>query len=222
MAKMNVINNISPNLTINPGDTTDSYLQFSINNTDEWRIGGDATDDSYRISQGSALGTNDVLNIDANGIVLTPLQSLAFNKLNEEADVTGDGTDHSIGSVTASTAIVDQNSDMTEGNGSGTPAIFTAPVDGLYELFISMNWNGNPVSTIIVFIVTSNRTYRVFNSPMRGKVTNFYGGQARLSCTNTVIADMDASDTAVFHYQGSGGVKNSSVKNFKIGATLLV
>jgi len=222
MAKMNVINNSTINFAVNPGTATDSYVQFAINGTDEWRVGSDATDGSYRISQGAALGTNDALNIDANGIVLTPLQSLAINTINSEGNVTGDGTDHDIGSVTATTSVIDQNSDMTEGDGAGTPATFTAPVGGLYHLSLVLKWNGNPIDTVTVFIVTSNRTYRVFNSPMRGQVTNFFGENGFLIVGCSVISDMDASDTAVFHYQGNAGTKNSTLIKFQIGAHLLV
>ena len=57
MAKNNAINNRLTDFTIDPGATGDSYVQFAINGTDEWRLGvDDDADDAYKLAQGSALG----------------------------------------------------------------------------------------------------------------------------------------------------------------------
>ena len=93
MAKINAINNKSGELTIDPGASGDSFVQFDINGTSEFRIGVDDTDDSFRISQGSALGTNDTFVMTAAGEITMPLQS-AFSAYNSSDDLnaTGDGT----------------------------------------------------------------------------------------------------------------------------------
>jgi len=74
MAKVNSIDNQSESLTIDPGASGDSFVQFDINATGEFRIGVDDTDDSFRVSQGSALGTNDTFIMTDAGEKTTPLQ----------------------------------------------------------------------------------------------------------------------------------------------------
>lgn len=216
MATNNNINRKSDPFTINPA-SGDSYVQFDINTTGEYRIGvDDDAGDSFKISQGSALGTNDHLVINANGIMTLPLNPAFINEENSEGSVTGDGTIHDYGSVTATTSVVDRGSNMTEGDGAGTPATFTAPVTGVYYLQWSMFCNGSPVPSWIGYITTSNRTYRFLNSPGRQSGFDFFGANGRVAFTGAVLADMDASDTAVWYYVGSAGTKNSTI----IGVTL--
>ena len=45
MATKNSLNNKSQELTIDPGASGDSFLQFNINTTGEFRIGVDDTDE---------------------------------------------------------------------------------------------------------------------------------------------------------------------------------
>ena len=63
-------------ITSDPGAATDAFLQFDESTTGKWRIGNDATDDSFRISQGSALGTNDGLIITSAGVPTFPSAAL--------------------------------------------------------------------------------------------------------------------------------------------------
>ena len=118
MATNNAINNTSNPLassavTIDPGASGDSYVQFNINTTGEFRIGVDDNDgDAFVVSQGSALGTNNTYRIDAStGIVTLPLQPAFVAKLNTENNVTGDGTVHTFGTTTATTEVLDTGSD---------------------------------------------------------------------------------------------------------------
>jgi len=127
MATQNVINKFSQDLTIDPGAAGDSYTQFSINGTGEFRIGVDDTDDSFRISQGNALGTNDTFVMSAAGERTMPLQPSFGAYLSSTAsDATGDNTDVQIA---FDSEVWDQNSDYNAGLGR-----FTAPVDGCYLL----------------------------------------------------------------------------------------
>jgi len=222
MATINKINRESDPFTIDPGASGDAYIQFNINGTGEFRIGvDDDASDAFKISQGSALGTNDTFVMTADGIMTLPLNPAFINEQNTESSVTGDGTVHSYGSVTATTSVVDRNSDMTEGNGAGTPATFTAPLTGLYYLQWRMNANGNPVPSWIGYITTSNRTYRFINSPGRQASFNFFGQTGFLCFSGGVIADMDASDTAIWYYVGSSGTKNSSLNGVTLSGYLI-
>lgn len=131
MAKVNAINNAAGELTIDPGASGDSEIEFSLppTPTATWSIGVDDTDgDAFKISQGAALGTNDTFSMSAAGELIKPLQPAFYGVIGtDDDDVTGDGTNFTVGSVQAFTEIYDQNSDF---NVNGT---FTAPVTGTYQ-----------------------------------------------------------------------------------------
>ena len=127
MATINALNNASGELTIDPGASGDSFIQFDINTTGEFRIGVDDTDDSFRISQGSALGTNDMFVVTAAGEITTPSQP-AFNAYmgSTASNVTGDGT---LYAIAFDTELYDVGSDYNTGTYT-----FTAPVTGRYRM----------------------------------------------------------------------------------------
>ncbi len=196
MAQQNSIANKSSELTIDPGASGDSFVQFDINTTSEFKIGVDDTaSDAFKISQGSALGTNDTFIMTAAGERTMPLQP-AFNAFlgTTDTDETGDGTDFQIGSGNALTERFDQNSDF---NTDGT---FTAPVTGQYQLNFMILYLGlDGAHDPGVQLVTSNETY-------------FYGESSNPSAGNfpmafSMITDMDESDTAVFIADVTGGAK---------------
>jgi len=193
MAKVNAINNKSEELTIDPGASGDSFVQFDINGTGEFRIGvDDDASDAFKISQGSALGSNDCFISTAAGEITMPLTP-AFLMTHGTADTncTGNGTAFTIGSGNALTEVFDQNNDMTTG---GT---FTAPVTGKYAFYIDCFLTGCSAATTGVLAFTaSNRTLNLNVS--RAATSAHFGIQG--GC----IVDMDASDTCTFVITISG------------------
>lgn len=190
MATQNAINNqneTTTDLTIDPGASGDSYVQYSINSVGEFRVGVDDTDDSFRISQGSSLGTTDTFVMTAAGERTMPLQPafLAYNSA-IDSNVTGDGT---IFTIIFDTEVFDQNSDF---DGTST---FTAPVTGRYLLGfnVALEDIGAAHTNGLVQTITSNRTYQTDNfSPTILDVSG------DLTMGQVVLADMDAADTATF------------------------
>ncbi len=175
---------------ITGGDNAgDAKTQYSTTTT-SWVTGIDnsasvPSADPYVISQGTTLGTNNVMSIATTGEVTFPLQSafsayLAATVLNK----TGAGTVYQLG-TDALTEIFDRNSDFVT---SGT---FTAPITGLYVLAATMNDVGNNASVIthVIQIVTSNRTYSAASRVTTGGIDG--------SAACCFICDMDAGDTAV-------------------------
>ena len=197
MARQNCINRATGSLTVDPGAAGDSFVQFAINTTDEFRIGVDDTDDSFRISQGNALGANDTFVMSAAGECTMPLQvAFAAYLATTDANVTGNGTSFTLGTGNALTEIFDQNGDF---NTNGT---FTAPVTGRYALSASFLIQQAAAATGGgVSFLTSNRGWSVWQlDPTNCNV----GGE--LGCNATIFADMDAADTAVtrVNYNGIG------------------
>ena len=190
MAKINKINNASSLLAVDPGASGDSFIQFDINTTGEFRIGVDDDDaDKFKISQGSALGTNDYLTITSSGEeVLTSNPAFAAYQASDANNVSGDLTLYQLGSTVSLTEIYDIGNNFTTG---GT---FTAPVTGKYLFVMTIKVNdiaSSNTESCNSRIITSNRTWqRVGYAPGNPSASGF--------CTK-VIADMDASDTCTFN-----------------------
>ena len=208
MAKQNSVNNFVQELTVDPGSSGDSFVQFNINATGEFRIGvDDDASDAFKISQGSALGTNDTFVMTAAGERTMPLQP-AFLALvaTTIVNVTGDGTAYT---VVYDTEVFDQGGDF---DGTST---FTAPVTGKYRLEACTTFSEltGSVTNGYLNMVTSNRGY----------FTQYGVGVSRDSVSNrapvyaTSLCDMDATDTAVISSQCVGITKVVDV--FSAGAT---
>lgn len=119
-----------------------------------------------------------------------------------DLNVTGDGT---IYTVIFDTEIVDRNANYNNATG-----IFTAPVSGYYLLLsqVQVQQAGAAHTQGYMTVVTSNRSYfRAIANPYGAGYTgsNYYGFQA------SVIADMDATDTAYIQVVVSGGAKTVDV-----------
>jgi hypothetical protein len=202
MATKNAINNQSGELTIDPGASGDSFIQFDINTTGEFRIGVDDTDDSFRISQGSALGTTDTFVMTAAGERTMPLQP-AFSAFlgTTDTDVTGNGGDYQMGATgNALTEIFDQGGDL------GATGVFTAPITARYQLSYGyLILEAATANNLDPNITTSNRTFRTFQAdPPAIEVGGAFGLNA------TSYADMDAADTAIARMNVSGLVGDTS------------
>ena len=193
-AALETLDEVGKGATIDPGATGDSYIQFDINTTGEFIIGvDDDAGDAFKISQGSALGANDTFIMTAAGERTLPLNPcFQANNASSDTDVTGDGTTYQL---EFNNEIFDQGGDYDDGTDT-----FTAPVTGTYLLtstFMVSGWD-NTHTTAVVSIATSNRTY--YNS-------TYAAGTVSRGLRLTVIADMDAADTAVVQFTASGGNK---------------
>jgi len=226
MAKINSINNKAQDLTIDPGASGDSFLQFNINDVAEFKIGVDDSDsDKFKISQGSDLAANTTFVMTANGERTMPLQPAFLAVAGTENNATGDSTFHDIGSITATTEIYDQGSNFTPGDGAGTGALFTAPISGRYLLSFSVttridsSTGGDDQYTRIT---TSNRTYFAYTLPTRNQASGFYGIDGDISWVATVLADMDASDTCIFYVVSRGGSKVDDIIRGYLSGVLMV
>lgn len=210
----NSINNNSDSfsalsLTIDPGASGDSYVQFDINSINEFRIGiDDDADDAFVISQGGSLGTNNTFIMSASGENTKPLNPTFLGVLDSQDDnVTGDNTTWQLGSGTALTERLDYGSDF---NTNGT---FTAPVTGYYCLQGNITFDAPSASgtqTLCSFI-TSNATYFFGSGPTRNQVTNYFGVNGDIGLQGGVLADLDAADTATLNFQCGNAAKTTDV-----------
>ncbi len=199
-------------ITTGGASAGDPRLQFSTTTT-SWSMGIDnsitsPTADPLVISQGTALGTNNVMSIDTSGSIVTPLQSAFLATVtNDTGSVTGDGT---VYTVVFDAEVYDQNSDF---DGTST---FTAPATGKYYFSAQVSYSVGATipNTGNLSLVTSNRTLR-FNRSV---------GNVSIAITSadtwngSVITDMDIGDTAIVDFTLSGATKVDIVNGATSGA----
>jgi len=131
-------------------------------------------------------GFTDALTIDANGHISKPLQSafLAYASSTQSNIAVGSDV-----TVIFGTEVFDQNADFNNSNYT-----FTAPVTGRYQLQTSVRIQDAMTASLYYYLqlVTSNRAYLgyIINTAGFDQDLNY------LTLNITVLADMDASDTA--------------------------
>ena len=187
-------------LTIGDAGAEDTKIVFD-GNAQDYHIGLDDSTDDLVIGKGSALGTTANIVIDENGHVTKPLQP---------GFLASSGTQNNMAvgayvDIIYSTEIFDNNADYNTGNYT-----FTAPVTGRYHFSFSLNLGAvDAVGMNYVWfqLDTSNRDYRldIMHSNLADADLALHGFKG------TVIADMDASDTAKIRFYQDGGTAQADV-----------
>jgi hypothetical protein len=146
-------------------------------------------------------GGGSRLKIDGSGHVTMPQQTSFLVKPDANQDGLSINTYHT---VQFDEEVLDTNADFNT-----STYTFTAPVTGKYQLNMSVYLYNidKDADYILISIDTSNRTYSVIFDP---------GGYAAdinyQSWVQTVVADMDASDTAVVKvYQQAGAAQSNLI-----------
>lgn len=160
---------------------------------------GDADSGLYWIGANNyalAAAGAKVMEISAAGEITQPLQPM-FQARNTSTDAnqTGDGTE----------ATIDVDTETFDQGGDFASDTFTAPVDGKYLLggIIQLTGLGAGHTSLYAQIVTSNRRYTVASC---NPIVNAASGTLVLPLA-TVLADMDAADTAYVVCAVSGSTK---------------
>ena len=185
-----VLGGTTPTLTIGDAGAEDAKIVFD-GNAQDYHIGLDDSGDGLVIGKGSALGTTTSMLFDANGIITKPLQpAFLARPASQQANIAV-GSDVTI---VFGTEIFDQNADFASNT-------FTAPVTGKYQLQTTLRVQilDSASAYYYIQIVTSNRSYIFIIDPDFGQDAVYLPFQL------SVLADMDASDTALVQiYQASG------------------
>ena len=178
----------TPTLTIGDAGAEDAKIVFD-GNAQDFHIGLDDSADSLTIGLGSTLGTTSHMVIDANGHITKPLQS-AFQVLTGTQNNIAGGT-----TISFPTERFDQNGDFASNT-------FTAPVTGKYQLSFTIRLvDVDSASNYhIIRLDTSNREYDpIFDTNEYSADIDYYSMQF------SILADMDANDTAILVYIQSAG-----------------
>ncbi len=170
------------------------YSHVDTNATSQVTSGANITNNSVVRGDGGSKGIQGSTVFISNAGEMTNASQpsfLAYLAAND-SNKTGNGTVYVFGDTdteTALTEVYDQNSDFVPGASGG--ATFTAPVTGKYLLTLQATVTGLTTATEITpRIVTSNRTY--------SRKTSLASTSGTVSMNISVIADMDALDTATY------------------------
>lgn len=130
---------------------------------------------------------------------LRQYEFIAFNA-NTTSNQTGDGTDYT----------VPFDSEVTDDGGNFASNTFTAPIGGCYQLncAVSIAALGAAHTQALLTIVTSNRTYRFGRMSVGAARDNLNA----IILGGSVLADMDASDTATVHLSVSNSTPTVGVE----------
>ena len=184
-------------LTIGDASASDRKILFD-GNAQDFHIGLDDSTDSLTIGLGSTLGTTSHMVIDANGHITKPLQSAFFAHADTAQSNIATSTNVD---VTFGTGRFDQNGDFAS-------SVFTAPVTGKYQFNVNIRLNAvdQAAGYYICYLVTSNKNYFTIYDPGQ-----FAGDPDFWTQNLSVVADMDASDTAKVRLLQNGGTAQSDV-----------
>lgn len=192
-------------VTVAGSSAGDALYQASVSGGQVWTWGLDNSDsDVWALASSVALGTTNVMRVSTAGEINYPLQPAFLAILpSNVVNVTGDGTGFVLGTGTALTEIYDQGGDF---NTNGT---LTSPITCRFSLQYGVLVTGASVATssLDIRIVTSNRTYITQNC---GATINNGGTNAALNMS--VIADMDAADTATYQIIATGGTLTADIQ----------
>lgn len=148
-------------------------------------------------SNNMVIATNGatVMNIDSTGAVTKPLQPAFLALAADQANKTGDDTEYTV--EFGSSERFDLNADFDVSGGT----TFTAPVTGKYFLTgaVGISGGSSSITYTNMYITTSNQRYDWFS----GAGGNL-GEGGSFKASQAIIADMDASDTAVCKISAGG------------------
>ena len=183
-------------VTIGDASAADKKILFD-GNAQDFHIGLDDSADSLTIGLGSALGTTSHMVFDANGHITKPLQpAFQVQPSSDQNNVDDNDT------IAFGTEEFDQNGDFASNT-------FTAPVTGRYLLTASIRVDNidTAANWVRIEIITSNQDYKssIIDVGVLASDPNYW------SFSQTVLADMDANDTAKVQYGQSGGAVQSDI-----------
>jgi hypothetical protein len=187
-----------------------NLLRFTVSGQEDWAFkGASAVGSNDTISFGIFNGTQ-AMTWDENGICTMPAQpAFSARPTDTQANIIDGDT-----KIKFSTQMFDTNDDFQPstgdgqgGDGSNLVATFTAPVTGKYQLNMSLRMENidSAVTYYQIQLITSNRNYRYIFDPDFGQDNAFF------TPSMSVLADMDASDTAFIFITQAGGTAQTDI-----------
>jgi hypothetical protein len=148
-----------------------------------------------------------------------PLHPCFIARLNTESNVTGNGFAHFIGSVTATTEIVDRGNNFFPGDGAGNSATFTCPIQGKYIFHFALGMRFDVAGGLNefiqdVYLPIGPVIINLWVGPTSNKVPNLIGSNNVIVHSGSCTINATAGDLVRFLFSSSGGAKLDSVIGF--------
>tara|TARA_X000001382_G_scaffold123282_1_gene106918 strand:+ start:9 stop:782 length:774 start_codon:yes stop_codon:yes gene_type:complete len=186
-------------ITILNSDTTHAGCIMFADGTGTSAYRGQIVYDHNDDSIGMWTAATNAMKIDSTGAMTKPLQPAFYA---ETASSQSNIALNTAQTLAFGGEIFDQNADFASNT-------FTAPLSGRYFLHTTLRFEAiDTAATYILWgIVTSNRQFYSILDPQRFSAdVNYYSVQ------QTVLADMDASDTAHVVFLQSGGTQQTDLQ----------
>ena len=206
--------------TLGDGTANDVKILFDGNAVD-YHIGLDDSADTLNIGKGSTLGTTTAMTFDTNGIITKPLQPAFYATGGANNNIAVDGNRNFLegsGSVA-----YDINSDtVLSDNVSFSPGdvrYFVAPVTGQYIFTFRVRLDdiATDQTYIWLYLRTAARNYTMAMFDPDA----FDSSPAYWALQGTVIADMDANDTAYPLIYIAGGSSTTDADSYEFSGQLI-
>lgn len=192
-------------ILVGGGSAGDPTLNFNVSGVTNWEMGIDnSVSDNLTISQGTALGTNDVWRMTTAGERTMPLQPCfrAYSSVNLP-NVTGDGSNYI---VIFDSVSYDRGSDFNTATGT-----FTAPVLGVYIFVVNIQFsNLGAGNTQGVITVSSSSDLQVIYDMSSGTTRD---ANNNIMVSGSAMCLLGAGGTATVTVAVFGGAKTVGVTN---------
>lgn len=186
----------TPSITIGDAGEEDTQITFD-GNAQDFHIGLQDSTDDLTIGLGTTLGTTTHMNFTEDGEITKPLQPsfLAEPAVDQNNIAINTAVDVVLGTVRTN-----------QGSNFSTPT-FTAPVTGnyLFGISIALNQIDTGATGIDITLLTSNKSYIHRFDPRTLAIDGI------VSFPISVIADMDANDTAKITVIISAGATQTDI-----------
>lgn len=142
------------------------------------------------------------------------VSSMFYANANTENNAFGNtGHVFAIGSITALTIVTNTGSNGYAGNGSGTPANYTAPITGYYQLtgILGTTITNTTGSTAVrmTFYVNGSPSSIWWNGPTYNQCTGYSGfAPANSGGAGTVILKLNSGDIVTWRVEGQAASGN--------------
>lgn len=190
-------------IVVGGGTAGDPTINWNVSGVTNFEMGLDNSDsDKLKISQGTALGTNDTWTMDTTGRRLLPLQPafLAYVTASQN-NVTGDNTHY--------TVIYDSTTINVGTNYNTSNGVFTAPITGTYLFQYTVTFGnitaGQAYGGVGLLKNTDFYLGLQFN-PIANRFP-FGGGDLQVIFTGSNILRLTANDTVKVDAFVQGGAK---------------
>ncbi len=192
-------------ITVGGASAGDPSLNFNVSGTTDFEMGIDNNDsDKLKISQGTALGTNDTWIMTTSGERTMPLQPQFLAYLSaDDPNATGDGTSVDI--------VYDTEDFNIGGNYNNATGVFTAPVTGTYIFSIGLNFGtigaAHTGMNATLILTTGNDPRFWENSPAAIRASTDTAG-----ISTVCFAQLAASETAFVRVVVGNGAKTVTIR----------